>query len=66
MGEIYFPTAGFVVFKDKNWISERGNRDDLLEEDEEYTSRVNKKVADMFNYSALILDEKYYAYFVPL
>lgn len=63
--DIFSDSEGFVVFKDKSWISERGTRDDLLEEDEEYTSRVDKKVADMFNYSALILDENYYSYLSP-
>lgn len=60
--DIFSDSEGFVVFKDKNWISEKGTRDSLLKEDDEYVAEVDKKVADMFDYSALILDQDYYSY----
>ena len=58
--DIFSDSEGFVVFKDKDWISERGTRGGLIESDREYASLMDEKVRNMFNYSALILDKDYY------
>ena len=58
--DIFSDSEGFVVFKDKDWISERGTRGDLIESDREYASLMDEKVRNMFNYSALTLDKDYY------
>ena len=63
--DIFSDSEGFVVFKDKNWISEKGTREELLETDPEYVEKIDSKVADMFNFSALVLDEDYYSYLLP-
>ena len=63
--DIFSDSEGFVVFKDKNWISEKGTRDSLIETDEDYVRQTDSKVADMFNFSALVLDEDYYSYLLP-
>lgn len=63
--DIFSEAEGFVAFKDKNWISERGTRSDLLaagEAEEAYVRAVDSKVANMFDVSALILDRDYYRY----
>ena len=60
--DIFSNSEGFVIFKDKNWISEKGTRDSLIGVDDEYIEKMDKKVSDLFNYSALILDEDYYSY----
>lgn len=60
--DIFSDSEGFVVFKDKNWISDKGPKDALVGVDDQYVEKMDKKVADMFNYSALILDENYYSY----
>lgn len=60
--DIFSPSEGFVVFKDKDWISEKGKRSQLLGEDDEYVRKMDSKVAQMFNFSALILDKDYYSY----
>ena len=60
--DIFSPSEGFVVFKDKDWISEKGKRSQLLGEDDEYVRKMDRKVAQMFNFSALILDKDYYSY----
>ena len=38
---------------------------ELLETDQEYVEKIDSKVADMFNFSALVLDEDYYSYLLP-
>ena len=58
--DIFSDSEGFVVFKDKDWISERGTRGGLIESDREYASLMDEKVRNMFNYSALTLDKDYY------
>lgn len=60
--DIFSDGEGFVVFKDKDWISERGTRESLVGADDEYVRKMDKKVAEMFNYSALVLDRNYYSY----
>lgn len=60
--DIFSDSEGFVAFKDKNWISEAGTRESLIGKDDEYVAKQDKKVADMFNYSTLILDTDYYAH----
>ncbi len=60
--DIFSDAEGFVVFKDKNWISERGKRSELEGVDDKYVSRMDKKAANMFTYSTLILDNDYYSY----
>lgn len=60
--DIFSPEEGLVVLKDKNWISERGTREELLVSDEMYVEEMDKEVQDMFNYSTLILDHDYYSY----
>lgn len=70
--DIFSEAEGFVVFKDKNWISERGTRSRLLaaedgkgagansESNESYVEEMDRRAARMFNFSALILDRDYY------
>ena len=64
--DIFSEQEGLVVFEDKNWITEKGTRKDLLklaehdESLEDYIAQTDEKVADMFTYSALVLDEDYY------
>ena len=55
-------SEGFVLFKDKNWISEDGTREELKEKDPEKAGAIDDRVADMFNFSSLVLDEDYYTY----
>ena len=63
--DIFSESEGFVVFKDKDWISERGSRKSLEGTDDEYVAYTDKNVADMFVYSALVLDKDYYSYLKP-
>lgn len=58
--DIFSDSEGFVVFKDKDWISDKGTRRELSDQDLAYVSQQDKKAADMFNYSTLILDKDYY------
>ena len=60
--DIFSDSEGLVVFKDKNWISSKGTRQDLRGVDDEYVSKMDKIVADKFTYSALILEKNYYSY----
>ena len=63
--DIFSDSEGFVIFRDRDWISERGTRSDLLaagEAEEAYVRAVDSKVANMFDVSALILDRDYYRY----
>ena len=60
--DIFSPAEGLVIFKDKNWISEKGTREELLESDSDYAESMDKEVLNMFNYSALVLDNDYYSY----
>lgn len=60
--DIFSDSEGFVLFKDKNWITERGTREELLKKDEEYVEKVDKKAEAMFNASTLVLDKNYYGY----
>ena len=63
MGKDIFSTSeGFGLFKDKNWISPKGKRSELVGKDDEYVAAMDKKAAMMFNYSALILDKDYYSH----
>lgn len=59
--DIFSDSEGLVVFKDKNWISDKGTRSQLEEHALEYVKQIDKKVSNMFNYSALILDRDYYS-----
>ena len=62
MGKAIFSSdEGFVVLKDKNWISEKGTRSQLEESNKDYVAKMDKRVSDMFNYSAMILDKNYYS-----
>ncbi len=62
--DLFSDSEGFVVFKDKNWISDRGTRSELeAAEATDYIAMMDKRARDMFNYSALILDHNYYSYF---
>ncbi len=60
--DIFADSEGFVVFKDKNWISDKGTRSELEATDPEYVQEMDKKTQNMFNYSNLILDNDYYGY----
>ena len=60
--DIFSESAGIVIFKDKNWITDVGTRSQLEETAPEYVKSIDKKVTNMFNYSALILDKNYYSY----
>ena len=60
--DIFSDSEGFVLFKDKNWISEDGTREELKEKDPEKAGAIDDRVADMFNFSSLVLDEDYYSY----
>jgi hypothetical protein len=60
--DIFSDSEGFVVFKDKNWVSDKGTREDLIGVDDAYVALMDEKAANMFNYSALILDKDYYSY----
>lgn len=60
--DIFADSEGFVVFKDKNWISDKGTRSELETTDPEYVQEMDKKTQNMFNYSNLILDKDYYGY----
>lgn len=60
--DIFSEGEGFVVFKDKNWISDKGTRSELEEIDSEYVQKMDKVTLNMFNYSNLILDNDYYGY----
>ena len=59
--DIFSSDEGFVVLKDKNWISEKGTRSQLEESNKDYVAKMDKRVSDMFNYSAMILDKNYYS-----
>lgn len=60
--DIFSDSEGFVLFKDKNWISEKGTRASLVGADDEYVKAMDKKAMEMFNYSALVLEKDYYSY----
>lgn len=60
--DIFSDSEGFVLFKDKNWISEKGTRASLVGVDDEYVKAMDKKAMEMFNYSALVLEKDYYSY----
>lgn len=60
--DIFSSCEGFVVFRDKNWISEKGKRSELIGKDDEYVAEMDEKTAKLFNYSTLILDKDYYSY----
>lgn len=69
--DIFSDTEGFMLFEDKNWISDRGTRRDLTaaakenEEIAEYVEKTDRKAALMFAYSALVLDKDYYGRILP-
>lgn len=58
--DIFCDKEGLVVFQDKNWITDKGSREDIIGNDDEYVLEIDRKVAMMVNYSALILDKDYY------
>lgn len=58
--DIFSDEEGLVVFKDKDWITDKGTREELMADDEEYVRKTDKKVLEMFAYSSLILDKDYY------
>lgn len=60
--DIFSGSEGLVMFKDKNWITAKGTREALIGVDDEYVAETDRKVADKFNYSTLILDKNYYKY----
>ena len=63
--DIFSDRPGLVVFEDKDWISDRGTRQELVsseaESDIKYVEETDSHVADMFKYSAWILNYDYYA-----
>ena len=64
--DIFSAQGGLVIFEDKNWITEKGTRENLLkmaEKDEKavaYVEDTDKKVAEMFAYAGLVLEKDYY------
>ena len=60
--DIFSDSEGFVVFKDKNWISDKGTRNELEVTNPEYVQIMDKKTLNMFNYSTMVLDNDYYSY----
>lgn len=63
--DIFSDRPGLVVFEDKDWISDRGTRQELVsseaESDIKYVEETDSHVADMFKYSAWILNYDYFA-----
>lgn len=60
--DIFSAQEGFVVFKDKTWISDRGKREALVGKDDSYVASMDKRASNILNYSAMILDNNYYAH----
>ena len=58
--DIFCDREGLVVFQDKNWITDRGSRNSIIDSDDEYALEIDKKVGMMVNSSVLILDKDYY------
>ena len=62
--DIFGGEPGLVVFEDKDWISDRGTRRELASSegasDLRYVKETDSRIADMFKYSAWILDYDYY------
>ena len=63
--DIFSDQPGLVVFEDKDWITDRGTRRELASSkaasDIQYVKEMDSRVADMFKYSAWILDYDYYS-----
>lgn len=63
--DIFSDRPGLVVFEDKDWITDRGTRRELASSkaasDIQYVKEIDNRVADMFKYSAWILDYDYYS-----
>lgn len=63
--DIFSDRPGLVVFEDKDWITDRGTRRELASSkaasDIQYVKEIDSRVADMFKYSAWILDYDYYS-----
>lgn len=63
--DIFSDQPGLVVFEDKDWITDRGTRRELASSkaasDIQYVKEIDSRVADMFKYSAWILDYDYYS-----
>ena len=63
--DIFSDEPGMVVFEDKDWITDRGTRRELAASraasDIKYVKETDSRVADMFKYSAWILDYDYYS-----
>lgn len=63
--DIFSEEPGLVVFEDKDWITDRGTRRELASSkaasDIQYVKEIDSRVADMFKYSAWILDYDYYS-----
>lgn len=70
--DIFSEKEGLVIFEDKNWLTERGTRKELMEAGKEnqeiagYAARIDEEVSDMFTYSALVLNKDYYREILPL
>lgn len=72
--DILSDSEGLVVFSDHSWLTEKGrynaSADEFIpadgeEVDASYAQNMMTKVNAMFDYSAKILDENYYAYVIP-
>ena len=63
--DIFSDRPGLVVFEDKDWITDSGTRRELAASeaasDIQYVKEIDSRVADMFKYSAWILDYDYYS-----
>ena len=63
--DIFSDEPGLVAFEDKDWITDRGTRKELAASeaasDIQYVKEIDGRVADMFRYSAWILDYDYYS-----
>lgn len=63
--DIFSDEPCIVVFEDKDWITDRGTRRELAASraasDIKYVEETDSRVADMFKYSAWILDYDYYS-----
>lgn len=58
--DVFSDGEGLVVFKDKNWLCDKGTRSQLEEHALEYVRQIDSRVSAMFNYSTLILERDYY------
>ncbi|SMC57602.1 LTA synthase family protein [Papillibacter cinnamivorans] len=72
--DVFSTTAPLIIFNNRSWITDKGMYNAKTkaftptgdaEIPEGYVSSVSKIVSDKFRYSALILDEDYYAKVLP-